>query len=59
MIGSTHFEFPATFPPYVDNRLVLVADKSELREYKAVFVVADKEVSQFSDEITVNCAPLV
>ena len=25
----------------------------------AVFVVGDIEVSQFSDEITVNCAPLV
>ncbi len=33
--------------------------KPELREYKAVFVVGDVEVSQFSDEITVNCAPLV
>ena len=31
----------------------------ELHEYKAVFGVADKEVSQLSDEITVNCAPLV
>jgi hypothetical protein len=28
------------------------------REYKTVFAVADKEVSQVSDEITVNCAPL-
>ena len=58
-----------TQPPYVDNRLpsiasaaegpMLVAGKPELREYKAVFVVGDVEVSQFSDEITVNCAPLV
>ena len=48
-------------PPYVDNPDAsgLVAGKPELRNYKAVFVVADKEVSQFSDEITVNCAPLV
>ena len=56
-------------PPYVDNRLpsigsaeeghMLVAGQPELREYKAVCVVADKEVSQFSDEITVNCSPLV
>ena len=45
-------------PPYVDNPHSF-RDKPELREYKAVFVVADKEVSQFSDEITVNCAPLV
>ena len=38
---------------------MLVAGKPELREYKAVFVVTDQEVSQFSGEITVNCAPLV
>jgi hypothetical protein len=46
-------------PPYMDNRPLLVTGKPELREYKAVFVVADQEVSQFSDEITVNCAPMV
>lgn len=59
--GDADFKFLArdTVPPYVDNRPMLVAGKPELREYKAVFVVADKEVSQFSDEITVNCAPLV
>jgi hypothetical protein len=43
----------------VDNRPVLVAGKPELREYKAVLFVADNEASQFSDGITVNCAPLV
>ena len=59
--GDADFKFLTrdTVPPYVDNRPMLVAGKPELREYKAVFVVADKEVSQFSDEITVNCAPLV
>jgi hypothetical protein len=59
--GDTDFKFLArdTVPPYVDNRPMLVAGKPELREYKAVFVVADKEVSQFSNEITVHCAPLV
>jgi hypothetical protein len=59
--GDGDFKFLArdTVPPSVDNRPMLVAGKPELREYKAVFVVADKEVSQFSDEITVNCAPLV
>ena len=36
-----------------------VLGKPELREYKAVFVVGDAEVSQFSDEIIINCAPLV
>jgi hypothetical protein len=59
--GDTGFKFPAreTVPLYLDNRPVFVARKPELRECKAVFVVADKEVSQFSDEITVKCAPLV
>ena len=33
--------------------------KPELCEYKAVFVVGEVEISQISDEITVNCAPLV
>src|SRR2546425_11277985 len=56
-------------PPYVDYRLpsialaaegpLLVPGKPELRGHKAVFVIGDAEVSQFSDEITVNCAPLV
>src|SRR5437879_597155 len=59
--GDTDFKFLArdTSSPYVDNRAMLVAGKPELREYKAMFVVGDVEVSQFSDEITVNCAPLV
>src|SRR5437867_8090908 len=67
--GDTDFKFLArdTSAPYVDNRLpsigsaaegpMLVPGKPQLREYKAVFVVGDVEVSQFSDEITVNCAP--
>ena len=59
--GDADFKFLArdTSPSYVDNRALLVANKPEIREYKAVFVVGDVEVSQFSDEITVNCAPLV
>src|SRR6266478_7051537 len=59
--GDADFKFLArdTSPTYVDNRALLVAGKPEIREYKAVFVVGDIEVSQFSDEITVNCAPLV
>jgi hypothetical protein len=59
--GDADFKFLArdTVPPYGHNRPMLVAGKPELREYKAIFVVADKEGSQFSDEITVNSAPLV
>ena len=59
--GDTEFKFLArdTTSPYIDNRPMLVAGKPELREYKAVFVRRDKEVSPFSDEITINCAPMV
>jgi hypothetical protein len=32
------------------SRPLLVANRPELREYKAVVVVNDREVSQFSDE---------
>jgi hypothetical protein len=41
---------------------MLVPGKSELRDIPqggTVLVIGDVEVSQFSDEITVNCAPLV
>ena len=61
--GDADFKFLArdTSPTYVDNRPLLVAGKPELREYIPTRrdVVGDIEVSQFSDEITVNCAPLV
>lgn len=42
---------------YVDNRPLLVAGKPELRRYTAVYVVKDMEISQFSDELVVSCAP--
>ena len=63
MIGNTHLKFLArdAVPPYVDNRPMFVPGIPELREYIPTRrdVVADKEVSQFSDEISVNCALLV
>jgi hypothetical protein len=61
--GDVDFKFLArdTQPPYVDNRPMLFAGKPELRDYIPTRrdVVGDEEVSQFSDEITVNCTPLV
>jgi hypothetical protein len=51
--------FRATQSPHVDNRPMLVAGEPKLRQHKADFVGGDQEVSQFSDDITVNCAPLV
>lgn len=59
--GDTEFKFLArdTTPPCIDSRPLLAAGKPELRKYKAVFVRRDQEVSPCSDEITVNCTPLV
>ena len=60
--GDTDFKFLArdTSPTYVDNPESF-RDKPELREYIPTRrdAVGDVEVSQFSDEITFNCAPLV
>jgi hypothetical protein len=35
----------------------MLAERSA--QVEAVFVVADQEVSLFSGEVTINCAPLV
>jgi len=37
----------------------LVATKPELREYKAVYVLSNAAIGLFSEEVVVNCAPLV
>lgn len=42
---------------YLDNRLLLVANKPELRRYTAVYVLKDQEIGQYSDELVINCAP--
>ncbi len=57
--GDADFVFLArdTASPYIDNRLLLVATKPELCEYKAVYVLSDAEIGLFSDEVVVNCAP--
>lgn len=44
-------------PPYTDNRPLLVAGKPELRRYTAVYVQNDEEVSLFSDDLVISCAP--
>ncbi len=43
----------------VDSRPMLVAGGSALREHKAIFVLADQEVSRFQSEISLVCAPLL
>ncbi|MDD2659225.1 MAG: hypothetical protein PHY54_06015 [Methylococcales bacterium] len=46
-----------TLSPYIDSRPLLVAGKPELRRYSAVYVLNDKEIGLFSDELVINCAP--
>lgn len=57
--GEAGYTFLArdTASPYVDNRPLLVAGKPETRKYKAVYVVGDDEVGQFSDEVTAVAQP--
>jgi len=46
-----------TFSPYLDERPPLVAGQPEIRHYKAVYVVKDKPVGRFSNEISVVTLP--
>lgn len=57
--GDAAFMFLArdTSSPYVDNRPCLVAGKPETLKYKAIFVIDDAEIGQFSDEVVVTCQP--
>ena len=43
--------------PYVDNRPLLVAGKSEQRRYRACYVIADAEIGLYSDELVVTVQP--
>lgn len=47
----------ATVSPFIDNRSLLQAGKPELRRYSAIFVLKDKEVGKFSNEVVLNCSP--
>jgi len=46
-----------TQSPYIDTRPLLDPTKPEVRTYKMKYVVADEEVSDFSEDLEVNCAP--
>ena len=46
-----------TTSPYVDNRPLLVAGKPEVREYRAIYVLGDAEIGNFSDEIVITATP--
>ena len=47
----------ATISPFHDNRPLLQVGKPELRRYSAVYMLKDKEVGHYSDDIVINCAP--
>ncbi len=47
----------ATIASFQDSRPLLQTGKPELRRYTAIYMLKDKEVGQFSDEIVINCAP--
>ena len=47
----------ATISPYTDNRPLLQTGKPELRRYSAVYMVKDKEVGKYSNDLVITCAP--
>lgn len=47
----------ATISPFQDNRPLLQVGKPELRRYTAVYMLKDKEIGKYSDDIVINCAP--
>jgi hypothetical protein len=57
--GDADFVFLAhdTSAPYVDNRTLLAAGKPEVRRYKAIYVLNDDEIGNFSDEVVATVQP--
>jgi hypothetical protein len=47
----------ATVSPFRDERPLLSTGKPELRRYTAVYMVKDREIGEFSDDLVINCAP--
>jgi hypothetical protein len=43
----------STVSPYVDSRPVANPGKAETRKYKAVYVLGDNEIGQFSDQVNI------
>ncbi|MEW6159725.1 MAG: hypothetical protein AB1813_20025 [Verrucomicrobiota bacterium] len=57
--GDSQFVFLArdSYSPYEDKRPCLIPDKPEVRQYRAIYLLADLEVGQFSDVIEAVCHP--
>jgi len=47
----------ASISPFIDRRLLLQVGRPELRHYCAIYVLKDKEIGHYSDEVVVNCTP--
>jgi len=47
----------ATVSPFQDNRPLLQLGKPELRRYTAIYILKDKEIGRYSDDLVINCAP--
>ena len=47
----------ATISPFIDVRPLLERGKPELRHYCVTYVLKDKEIGLYSNEIVINCTP--
>lgn len=57
--GDTEWQLlhRANISPFMDMRPLLQLGKPELRHYCVVYVLKDKEIGGFSNEVVVNCTP--
>ena len=47
----------ASISPFIDMRPLLEIGKPELRHYCATYILKDKEIGNYSNEVVVNCTP--
>ena len=47
----------ASISPFIDTRPLLQVGKPELRDYCAIYILKDKEIGNYSDEVVINCTP--
>lgn len=47
----------ASVSPFIDMRPLLEIGKPELRDYCVIYVLKDKEIGHYSNEVVVNCTP--
>jgi hypothetical protein len=47
----------ASISPFIDTRPLLQVGKPELRDYCAIYILKDKEIGHYSNEVVINCTP--